>query len=189
MLLASSWSNAARCWRPSPRLLTVHRKRIHPPLTVLRPIPTANPMTLVTAALVVVRRLHPVVPGGIRPAVGEMTVGHHLHLHHPVPVGTRRYVGATTVGRPLHLVLAGSMIDVTTTAGVMAGVAMSPLRGIVAAQSRFRGPHPVVAMTTTAHVRHRVETAPGTVLVTTTAEEMIRGRDIGIAGADANVVP
>jgi hypothetical protein len=81
------------------------------------------------------------------------------------------------------------MIDVTTTAGVMAGVAMSPLRGIAAALSRFRGPHPVVAMTTNAHVRHRVETAPGTVLVITTAEEMIHGRDIGIAGADANVVP
>jgi hypothetical protein len=144
-------------------------------------------MTFVTTALVVARRLHPVVPGGIRPDVREMTVGHRLH--HPVPVGTRRDVGATTVGRPLHLVLVEPMIDVTTTAGVMVGVAMSPPRGIVAALSRLRGLHPVVAMTTNAHVRHRVETTPGTVPVTTTAEEMTHGRDIGIAGADAKIVP
>jgi hypothetical protein len=44
-------------------------------------------MTLTTAAPVVARHHLPIILGGIRPAMGEMTVDHHLY--HDALVGTR----------------------------------------------------------------------------------------------------
>ena len=98
MHLALLWSNVARCWRPNPPLLTLHRIRIRPQ-TSHRQIPTANPMrqmALATAALPVARHHRPVTLGGTHhPAVGEMTVGHRLHR--AALVGTHRAVGEMTV--------------------------------------------------------------------------------------------
>ena len=199
MHLASLWSNVARCWRlrPNPRLLTVHRIRIRP-LTIHRQIPTViltSRMTLATAALVVVRRRRPAIQGGIRPAVGEMTVDRHHH--HAALVGTRRAAGAMTAGRlRRHLALAGMRI-----AAVMVEIVASPLpRGIVGAATRFRSLHLFLGGVTSASasVRRRVGKAheSGTVtgtgrgrglLVITTAGEMIRGRNTAIADADTNV--
>jgi hypothetical protein len=204
MRLASLWSNVARCWRPrpNPRLLTVHRKRIRP-LTLHRQIPTViltSRMTLATVALVVACRHRPVIQGGIRPAVGEMTVGRHHH--HAALVGTRRAAGAMTAGRRRrHLALAGMTIDVMRIAAVMVEIVASPPpRGIVGAATRFRGLHRFLGGVTSASasVRRRVGKAheSGTVtgtgrgrglLVITIAGEMIHGRNTGIAGADTNV--
>ena len=66
-------------------LLTVHRS------LDIKSSPTGNlmhQMTLATAAPVIARYRRPVIVGGIRLAVGEMTVGHHLH--HAALVGTHR---------------------------------------------------------------------------------------------------
>jgi hypothetical protein len=190
------WSNVARCWRPNLRLLTVHRRRIRP-LTLHRQIPTVNlmrQMTLATAAaLPVARRHRPVTSSGIRPAVGEMTVGHRLH--HAALVGTRRAcAGAMTAGRHRHLALAGM-----TIAAAMVVIVASPPRDIVDAATRFRGvrlaPVGVTSVSVSAHrlVEKAHETGTGTgtvtlvlVLVITTEEEMIHGRDSGIADDDTN---
>jgi MA3 domain len=124
MHLALLWSNVARCWRPNPPLLTLHRIPIRPRI-LHRQIPTANPMrqmVLATAALPVARHHRPVMLGGTRRAADEMTVGHrlhraalvgtrhavgemtvvHHHLHRVAPVGTRPAVGEMTVGHHLH---------------------------------------------------------------------------------------
>lgn len=151
-------------------------------------------MILVTVTLVVARRPRLVIMGGIRPVVGEMPVGHHLHR--PVPVGTRRVAGAMTAEHPRRLTLVGTItIDKTTAAAVMVEIVVSPPRGIVGAATRFRGLHLVgatsVAVRVRVHVhprvRRHVERAyeTGTVLVITTAEEMIHETNTGIAGADA----
>lgn len=187
-------------------------------LTLRRQIPTANRISQMghATAILVVARQHPlvVITAIRRPAVGEMTVGHrphHTHVesrlhtagvmtvvhrpYHVTLVGTRLHTaGVLTAGRHrLHLALAGMMINAAT----MVEIAVSRLRGIVDAVTRFRGVHLVFVDVMNANVhRHHVErvvesgTAIGTahlhVLVIMTAEEMVRGRDTGITAADTN---
>ena len=187
-------------------------------LTLRRQIPTANRISQMghATAILVVARQHPlvVITAIRRPAVGEMTVGHrphHTHVESRLPtagvmtvvhrpyhvtlVGTRLHTaGVLTAGRHrLHLALAGMMINAAT----MVEIAVSRLRGIVDAVTRFRGVHLVFVDVMNANVhRHHVErvvesgTAIGTahlhVLVIMTAEEMVRGRDTGITAADTN---
>jgi len=175
----------------------VLRRRIRPLISPHPiPIPTAiqmhHQMTRATAVPVVARPPRPVITGGIPPAVGEMTVGHHLHR--PVTVGTRcRHAGAITAGRHRHyLVLAGTMIDATTAAAVMAEIVASRRPSdivIVSAATRSRGLlHLVDAMSVTVTVLCFIERiGTGMVLVITTAEGTIRGTDIGIADGDEGV--
>jgi len=153
-------------------------------------------MTLATAVLVVARQHRLVIIAAIpRPAVGEMTVGHHRH--HVSLVGTRLpTAGVMTAGRHRHhLALAGMTIDVAA----MVEIVVSPLCGIVDAVIRFRGVHLVLVDVTNVsvhrrHVKRAVESGTGTVIGTAhvlvlaimTAEEMILGRDTGIADADTN---
>jgi hypothetical protein len=162
-------------------------------------------MTLATAILrlVVACQHRLVIIAAIRrPAVGEMTVGRHPH--HVTFVGTRLpTAGVTTAGHhPHHLALAGMMVDaITIDVAAMVEIVVSPLRGIVDAATRFRGVHLVLVDVTSVsvhrrHVERAVESGSGTVigtahvlvlvLVIMTAEEMIRGRDTGIADADKN---
>jgi hypothetical protein len=156
-----------------------------------------HPMTNATAAPVVARRPRPVATGWIPPAAGEMTVGHHLRR--PVTVGTRRPydASATTVGRHRrrrHPALAGTMIDATTAAVVMAETVASRPGNIVSvsAATRFRGLRLVGATSVIVSVLRLVErigigTGTGIVLVITIAEGTIRGTDIGIAGGDEGI--
>ena len=149
-------------------------------------MPTANrmrQMTLATAARIVVRRPRPVNTGGIHPAADEMTV--ERHLHHLVTVGTRHGADATIAGRRLHLALAETTIDGMTVEVVTAVIVASrrPLLpgGIVGAATRSRGRHLVRVRV----LRHAERThGTGTVLVITTAEEMIHGTGTGIAAVD-----
>ena len=151
-------------------------------------MPTANrmrQMTLATAARIVVRRPRPVNTGGIHPAVDEMTV--ERHLHHLVTVGTRHGADATIAGRRLHLALAETTIDGMTVEVVTAVIVASrrPLLpgGIVGAATRSRGPH-LVRVRVLRHTERTHGTGTGTVLVITTAEEMIHGTGTGIAAVD-----
>lgn len=156
---------------------------------------------LATAILVVARQHRRVIIAAIRrPAVGEMTVGHHPH--HVSPVGTRLpTAGVMTAGRHRHhLALAGMTVDaMMIDVAAMVEIVVSPLRGIVDAATRFRGAHLVLVDVTSVSVRRRhvgraVGTGTGTVigtahvhvLVIMTAEEMIRGKNTGIAAADTN---
>jgi hypothetical protein len=160
-------------------------------------------ITLATAILVVARQHRLVILAAIRrPAAGEMTVGHHPH--HVTLVGTRLpTAGVMTAGRhPHHLALAGIAIDaMMNDVAAMVETVVSPLRGIVDAATRFRGVHLVLRLVDVTsvsvhrrHVERAVESGSGTVigtalvlvLVIMTAEEMIRGRDTGIADADTN---
>ena len=197
--------------------------KIHP-LTLRRQIPTANRISQMghATAILVVARQHPlvVITAIRRPAVGEMTVGHrphHTHVESRLPtagvmtvvhrpyhvtlVGTRLHTaGVLTAGRHrLHLALVGMMIGamMMINAVAMVEIAVSRLRGIVDAVTRFRGVHLAFVDVMNANVhRHHVErvvesgTAIGTahlhVLVIMTAEEMVRGRDTGITAADTN---
>lgn len=189
MHLALSWSNAVQCWRRNRR----------PPRTLIRPLTIPLPvpiptrtrtrrMALVTATVAAVlhrlplvapvrHRLHLVALSGILPVVGVTTAGHHLRP--PVLVAD-----AMTVARRHHLVPGGTMIEGTMGAAVMAK--------IVGVAPRIRGRPLVDAMTARVSVRrplHRgraCETAIETAI--TTAEEMTRGTDTGIAGADGKVL-
>lgn len=173
-------------------------------------------MTLATALLVVACQHRLVIIAPIRhPAVGEKTVGHHPHHaalvvtrlpavgemtvdrrpHRVTPVGTRLpTAGVMTVGRhPHHPASAGMMIDaMMLDVAALVEIAVSPLRDIVDAATRFRGVHLVLVVVTSVSVHRRyVEKAVGTgtahvlVLVILT-KEMIRERDTGIADADTN---
>ena len=153
-------------------------------------------MTLATAVLVVARQHRLVIIAAIRrPAVGEMTVGHHPH--HVTLVGTRLpTAGVMTAGhhRRHHLAIAGMMIAVAA----MAEIVVSPLHGIVDAATRVRGVLVLVDVMNVSVLRRHVEravesrTGTGTVIGTAhvlvpvimSAEEMIRGRDTGTADAD-----
>ena len=162
-------------------------------------------ITLATAILVVARQHRLVIIAAIRrPAACEMTVGHHPH--HVTLVGTRLPIaGVMTAGpHPHHLALAGITIDaMMKNVAAMVETVVSPLRGIVDAVTRFRGAHPVLVDVTSVsvhrrHVERAVEIGSGSgtvigtahvhvhILVIMTAEEMIRGRDTGIADADIN---
>ena len=158
-------------------------------MKIHRPMPTANrmrPMTLATAARIVVRRPRPVNTSGTLPAADAMTVGRHLHRL--VTVWTRHGADATIAGRHLHLGLAETTIDGTTvevaTAVLVASRHLPPPDGIVGAATRSRGRHLVRV-----HVLRHAERTPGTgtVLVITIAEGMIHGTDTGIAGVDEDV--
>jgi hypothetical protein len=154
---------------------------------------------LATAILVVARQHRLVIIAAIRrPAVGEMTVGHHPH--HVTPVGTRLpTAGVMTAGRHRHhLALAGMTVDAMMI-DVAAMVVVCPLRGIVDAATRFRGAHLVLVDVTSVSVHRRhvgravgsgtvtvIGTAHVHVLVIMTAKEMIRGKNTGIADADTN---
>jgi hypothetical protein len=154
-------------------------------------------MSLATAILVVARQHRLVIIVATRrPAVDGMTVGHHPH--HDILVGTRLpTAGVMTAGRhPHRLALARMTIDVAA----MVEIVVSPLRGIVDAATRFRGVHLVLVDVTSVSVRRprrverAVESGTGTVIGTAhvlvpvimSAEEMIRGRDTGIADAETN---
>ena len=156
-------------------------------------------MILVTAIPTVARRRRLVIIAAIRrPAVGEMTVGHHPH--HVTLVGTRlSTAGVMTAGRHRHhLALARTMINaMMIDAAAIVEIVVSPLRGIVDAATQFRGVHLVLVYVTSVsvhrrHVERAVEIGSGTVigtahvhvLVIMTAKEMIRGRDTGTADAD-----
>ena len=142
-------------------------------------------MTLVTGARIVVRRPRRVNTGGIPLVAVEMTVGRRLHR--PVTVVTRYGADAMTAGPHLHLGLAETTIDAPTVevvTGVIAASHHPPPGGIVGAATRSRGRHLVRV-----RVLRHAERAHGTetVLVITTAEEMIHGTDIGIVGVDEDV--
>jgi len=171
-------------------------------MTLRRQILTANrirQVTLASAILVVARQHHLVIIAAIRrPAVGEMTVGHHPR--HVTLVGTRLpAAGVMTAGRHRHhLDLEGMTIDaMMIDVAAMVEIVVSPLCGIVDAATRFRGVLLVLVDVTSVsvhrrHVERAVESGIGIgtahvlVLVIMTAEEMIRGRDTGIADADTN---
>ena len=152
-------------------------------------MPTANrmrQMTLATAARIVVRRPRPVNTGGIHPAADEMTVGRHHHRL--VTVETRHGADVTIAGPHRHLALAETTIDGTTvevvTAVIVASRRPPPPGGIVGAATRSRGRHLVRVRV----LRHAERThGTGTVLVITTAEEMIHGTGTGIAAVDEDV--
>jgi hypothetical protein len=138
-----------------------------------RQILTANrirQMTLVTAILVVARQHRLIIIAAIhRPAVGEMTVGHHPH--HVTLIGTRLpTAGQMTAARHRHhLAFAGMTIDVAA----MVVIVVSPMHGIVDAATRFRGVHLVLVDVTSVSVHHRheraVESGSGTVIGTPAA--------------------
>jgi hypothetical protein len=153
-------------------------------------------MTRATVVPIVAPPPRPVITGGIPPAVGEMTVGHHLHR--PVTVGIRRrrrHAGAMTAGRHRHhLVHAGTTIDATTPAAVMAEIAGTRRPSdivIVSAATRSRGLlHLVDATSVTVSVLRLVErigTGTRIVLVIMTAKGTIRGTGIGIADGDEGI--
>jgi len=114
-----------------------------------------------------------------------MTVGRHLHR--PVTVVTRHDADAMTAGPRRHLALADTTIDAPTVevvTGVIVASHHPPPGGIVGAATRSRGRHLVrVRVLRHAEITH----GTGTVLVITTAEEMIRGTYTGIAGVDEGV--
>ena len=173
-------------------------------MTLRRQIPTTNrirQLTLVTAVLVVARQHRLVIIAAIRrPAVGEMTVGHHPH--HVTLVGTRLLTaGVMTAGhhRRHHLAIAGMTIDaMMIDVAAMVEIVVSPLHGIVDAATRVRGVLVLVDVMNVSVLRRHVEravesrTGTGTVIGTAhvlvpvimSAEEMIRGRDTGTADAD-----
>jgi hypothetical protein len=158
-------------------------------------------MTPATANLVVARQHRLIIIAAIRrPAVGEMTVGHHPH--HVTPVGTRLpTAGVMTAGRHRHhLALAGTTINaMMIDVAAMVEIVVSPLRGIFDAATRFRKVHLVLVDVTSVSVHRRhvetavesgsgivIRTAHVLVLVIMTAEEMFRGKDTGIAGVETN---
>ncbi|KAH9038970.1 hypothetical protein EDB85DRAFT_1931444, partial [Lactarius pseudohatsudake] len=122
---------------------------------------------------------------GILSIVGATTAAHHLRLS--VLVGTSGVADAMTVAHRHHLAPGGMTIEGTTRVVVMDGTVANPLRGVVGAVFRIQGP---LVGATTARVsvrrrRHRGrvgETVIETVI--TTAEDMTRGTDTGIAGAE-----
>jgi len=142
-------------------------------------------MTLATGARIVVRRPRRVNTGGIPLVADEVTVGRHLHR--PVTVVTRHDADAMTAGPRRHLAFADTTIDAPTVevvTGVIAASHHPPLGGIVGAASRYRERHLIrVRVLRNAERAHGTET----VLVITTAEEMIHGTDTGTAGVDEDV--
>jgi len=114
-----------------------------------------------------------------------MTVGRHPHRL--VTVVTRHDADTMTAGPHLHLGLAETTIDVLTVEVVTVVIVAShhpPPGGLVGATTRSRGRHLVRV-----RVLRHAERAHGTetVLVITTAEEMIHGTDTGIVGVDEDV--
>jgi hypothetical protein len=136
-------------------------------------------MTLATAILVVACQHRLVIIAAIRrPAVDEMSVGHHPHHatlvgtrlpaagemsvgHHPqhvTLVGTRLpTAGVMTAGRhPHHLAFAGMTIDaMMIDVAAIVEIVVSPLRDIVDAATRFRGVHLVLVDVTSVSVHPR----------------------------------
>ena len=146
-------------------------------------------MALATAARIVVRRPRPVNPSGIPPVADEMPVGRHLHRL--ASVGTRHAADAMTAGPHRHLALAETTIDGTTVEVVTAVIVASrpPPDDIVGAATRSRGRHLASVTNVIVSVLRHAERAhgTGTVLVITTAKEMIHGTDTEIAGVDEDV--
>ena len=111
-----------------------------------------------------------------------MTVGRYLH--HLVIVGTHHRADAMTAGRHLHLALTETSINGMTVEVFTAVIVAShhPLPGgIVVTVTRSQGRH-----RTSARVLRHAERAhgTGTILVTTTTEEMVHGTDIGTVSVD-----
>ena len=122
----------------------------------------------------------PVNTDGIPPGADEVTVGRHLH--HPITVATRHGADVMTAGRHLHLALAETTVEVVM--GVIVAGHHPPPGGIVGAATRSRGRHHVRVRV----LRHAERThGTGTVLVITTAEEMIHETGTGIADVDEDV--
>ena len=147
--------------------------------------PMANRMrqlTPATGARIVVCRPRRVNTGGIPLVADEMTVGRRLP--HLVTVGTHHGADAMTAGRHLHLALAETSIDGMTVELFTAVIVAShhpPPGGLVVAVTRSRGRH-LASARVLCHAERAHRT--GTVLVTTTIEEMVHGTDIGTVGVD-----
>jgi len=142
-------------------------------------------MTLATAAHIVVHQPRRVNTGRIPLVADEMTVGRRLHRL--VTVVTRHGADAMTAGPHLHLGLAETTIDgptVEVVTGVIVASHHPPPGGLVGAATRSRGRH-LVRVRVLRHAERAHGT--GTVLVITTAEEMIHGTDTGIVGVDEDV--
>ena len=142
-------------------------------------------LTLATAARIVARRPRPVNTGGIPLVADEMTVGRRLHRL--VTVGSHHGGDAMTAGLHLHLGLAETTIDAPTVevvTGVIVASHHPPPGGIAGAATRYRGRH-LVSVRVLRHAERAHGT--GTVLVITTAEEMVHGTDTGTAGVDENM--
>ncbi|KAH8991148.1 hypothetical protein EDB86DRAFT_2831003 [Lactarius hatsudake] len=156
-----------------------------PPLPILTLTPTRQ-MVLATVTAAAVLRLLRVALSRILPVVGATTAAHHLRC--PVFVGTSCVADAMTVAHHHHLAPGGMTIEGTTRVVVMDGTVANRLRGIVGAVFRTQGRPLVGATTARVSVRrhHHRGRAGETVIETgiTTAEEMTRGTDTEIAGAE-----
>ncbi len=141
-------------------------------------------MALATAARIVVRRPRPVNTSGIPPVADEMPVGRHLHRL--ASVGTRHAADAMIAGPHRHLALAETTVEVVTAVIV---ASRPPPDDIVGAATRSRGRHLASVTNVIVSVLRHAERAhgTGTVLVITTAKEMIHGTDTEIAGVDEDV--
>ena len=133
-------------------------------------------MILATGSRIVVRRPRRINTGETPLVADEMTVGRRLHRL--LTAGTRHAADAMTAGPHRYLGLAEMTIDGTTlkvvTGVIVANRHPSP-GGIVGAATRFRGRHLVSVLR---HTERADRTR--TVLVITTAEDMIHGTDTGI---------
>ena len=136
-------------------------------------------MTFATPARIVVRGPRPVNTGGIRTVADEVTVGRRLHGL--VTVGTRHGADAMIAGPHRHLGLAEGTIDGTTIEVVTAVIVAShpPPGGFVGLATRSRG------LVSVLHAKRAHVTR--TILMITTAEEMIHGTDTGITGVDEDM--
>jgi len=147
-------------------------------------------MTLATSARIVVRGPGRVNTGRISLVADEMTAG--CRLHGLVTVGTRHVADAMIAGSRRHLALAETTIDAPTVEVVTAVIVANhrpPPGGIVGAVTRFRGRHLVSGTNLNVTVLLHTErvNGTGTVLVITTAEDIIYRTGIGIAGVDEDV--
>ena len=139
-------------------------------------------MTLATGARIVVRRPCLVNTGVIPLVADEMTVGRRLHRL--VTIGTHHGADVMIAGRHLHLALAETTIGAPTVEAVTGVIVAShrpPPGGIVGAVTRSRGRN-LVRVRVLRHTERAHGT--GTVLVITTAEEMVPGTDTGTAGVN-----
>ena len=152
-------------------------------------MPTANwmrPMTLATATRIVVHRPWPINTGGIHPTVDETTVGRHLRLL--VATGTRQSADATIAGpaSPPRSRRDDDRWD-DGRSGYDRNRREPPppaTGGIVGAATRSRGRH-LVRVRVLRHAQRMPGT--GTVLMITTAEEMVYEIGTGIADVDEDV--
>ena len=128
------------------------------------------------------------------PRRGQGDVGRHLHR--PVTAGTRHGADAMIAGPRRHLTLAETTIGalvVEVVTGVFVASYHPPPGGIVGAATRSRGRLLAslsvtnVIVSVLRHGERAHGTGAGTVLVITTAEEMIQGTDTRIPGVDEDV--